>query len=500
MLTIYSATKYHDWLRETIAKEDRLHELIRIVDYLDERPIPQAYSLVIKEDAIFPLIDWRDQLPPYLLGEKLELREANLLGLIFARLDNYERVYHYLANIDPALNHELDIYNRLSHGLHIDLSDLPSSLDFYDEYRLMHNQAIVRHYGLEEADLEQTKYYYLQALETAPTGDHRAFSAKHFGQLLTDLEDIEDATRVFQIGLASAESEAAKKALGYALAHARLQTKETLTIAELAVVKDHLWAALKSYEQQDRPLETALVLLDATAVCHRETSWSEGLSYVTRAIGIFEDLGEETLIADAFMRKGSLLFAWAQDDNPQFYRKAAEALQKAVRTFTRDKHPEVYADLQQQLGLIYAEIPDDAKKKGMWAAISSTAFQEAMSVCDKATNPQLYAAICNHYGNALLKYPQAKLTDNAEKALYYYNEALELRPATTSAGPRSITLLNYLEAQWQLGTDEDELDEARFSDMLQKAEEIIAISPDESLVDQAREHISRLDLLKTAYA
>ncbi|MEL6391618.1 MAG: hypothetical protein AAFR97_02625 [Bacteroidota bacterium] len=500
MLTIYSATKYHDWLREVIAKEDRLHELVRIVDYLDERPIPQAYSLVIKEDAIFPLIDWRNQLPPYLLGEKLELREANLLGLIFARLDNYERVYHYLADVDPALNHELDIYNRLSHGLHIDLSDLPSSLDFYDEYRLMHNQAMVRHYGIAEADLEQTKYYYLQALETAPTGDHRAFSAKHFGQLLTDLNEIEDAIRVFQIGLASAESESAKTAMGYALAHARLKANETLTETELTVVKDHLWAALKSFERQDRPLETALVLLDAAAVCHREASWSEGLGYVTRAISIFENLAEETLIADAFMRKGSLLFAWAQDGNPQFYRKAAEALQKAVRTFTRNEQPEVYADLQQQLGLIYAEIPDDAKKKGMWAAISSTAFQEALAVCDKDANPQLYASICNHYGNALLKYPQAKLTDNAEKALYYYNEALNLRPASSMPAARSLTLLNYLEAQWQLGTDENQLDESRYQDMLKTAREIIDISPDQKLVEQAHEHLHKLEILKTAYA
>lgn len=501
MLTIYAATKYHELIAEFIQREDRLDELVRVVDYLEERPVPSALNLVVRDDAIHPLLDWFDVLPPYVLAEKLELKAEYLLALLFARLNNYERVYHYLADVDPTLNHELDIYNRLQHGLTIDAGDLPSSLDYYDEYRLMHNHAVIRHYGAEEVDHDQTKYFYLQALETAPSGEHRAFTARQFGMLLIDLGEFLDAERVLQVGLASAESDEGKTSLRHALAQARMQQLTPPYDKELlGKVKDDLWAVLQIFEKQARPMDTAMVLLDAATVCHFEESWSEGLGYLTRAITLLE--GEEVpgLLADAHLRKGSLLYSWAQDGNPQFYRKAAEALQKAARTFKKEDAPLIYADIQQRLGLIYAEIPDEAKKKAMWAAVSSTAFQEAMSIFTREAHPQQYATVCNHYGNALIKYPEAKLTDNVEKAIFFYQEALELRPADSMPLERSLTLLNYLEGQWYLGMPEDVFDERRFTDMETKAQEIIDISPDPNLVEEAKNHLKKLSQLKAAYA
>ncbi|MBC6995107.1 hypothetical protein QWY85_05255 [Neolewinella lacunae] len=501
MLTIYSPTKYHADLAAVIAREERLGELVRLVDYLEERPVPSALNLVVRDDAIHPLLDWFDVLPPYLLAEKLPLTPAYLLALLFARLNNYERVYHYLADLDPALNHELDVYNRLQHGLTIDPGDLGSSLEHFDEYRLMHNHAVVRHYGVEKADHEQTKYFYLEALELAPSPEYRAYTARQFGTLLMDLGEVADAIRVLQVGLASAESPEGKTALRHTLCQARMQTvAEPFDQALLTTLKEDLWQVLQTYERQNRPLETALILLDAGTICHYDKSWSEGLGYLSRAIGLLEGLEVPELLADAFLRKGTLLFSWAQSGNPQFYRKAAEALHQAARTFTRERSPLIYADIQQHLGLIYAEVPDEAKKKGMWAAVSSTAFQEAMTILTKEAHPQQYATVCNHYGNALIKYPAAKLTDNVEKALYFYQEALQLRPAATMPRERSLTLLNYLEGQWQLGMPEDAFDAARVAEMQAKAEEIIAISPDPSLVEEARNHLDKLDLLKAAYA
>lgn len=502
MLTIYAATKYHEQLTTIIQSEDRLEELIRIVDYLEEKPIPNALNLVVKDDAIFPMLDWYDVMPPYLLAEQLELRPEYLLALLYSRLNNYERVYHFLAGTDPTLNHELDIYNRLQHGLTIDANDLPSSLEHFDEYRLMHNHAVIRHYGAEEANTERTQYYYLQALETAPTGEYRAYTARQFGMLLIDLGEVEDAIRVLRVGLASAESKAGKIALKYLLCQARLTlVGPTSNPADLEEIKQDLWEVLQSFESQGRKLDTAMVLLDAGTICHHDKSWSEGLAYLSRAISLFEAEENATLLAaDAHLRKGSLLFSWAQNDNPQFYRKAAEALQKAARGFTKEKAPLIYADIQQRLGLIYAEIPDETKKKGMWAAVSSTAFQEALSILSKTEHPDLYAMVCNHYGNALIKYPEAKLTDNVEKALYFHQEALELRPADTRPLERSLTLLNYLEGQWFLGMPEDSFDENRFTDMMGMAKEVIAISPDPKLVKEAEQHIEKLNQLKAAYA
>lgn len=501
MLTVYAAARYHNWINETIAREDRLDELVRVVDYLDEKPVPSAHSLVVREDAIYPTLDWFDLLPPYILPEKLTAHAEYLLALLFARLNNYERVYFYLADRNPSLNRELDIVNRLQHGLTISPEDLVSEYNEYDEYRLMHNHGVVRHYGVAKADHEQTKYYYLQALESAPTGEHRAYSARQFGSLLIDQGELKDAVRVLQVGLAAAESDEGETALRYALCQARMQL---LTVpydqAALKVLKEDLWAVLQAYEAQDRPLETALVLIDAGTIANYDESWAEGLGYFTKAIALLE--AEETpgLLADANLRKGILLYSWAQQDNPQFFRPAAEALQRAAHTFSRSEAPLVYADIQNRLGLVYAEIPDEAKKKGMWAAVSSTAFQEALTIYTPEEHPYEYASVCNHYGNALTKYPAAKLTDNTEKALFFYQEALTIRRAETMPLERSLTLLNYLEAQWNLGMPEDRFDLTRFNDMQAKAEEVIAITPDPKLGEEAKIHLEKLGLLRAAYA
>jgi len=267
----------------------------------------------------------------------------------------------------------------------------------------------------------------------------------------------------------------------------------------LTTLKADLWQLLETYEQQKRPLETALVLLDAGTICHHEESWSEGLGYLSRSISLLEETETPALLADAYLRKGTLLYSWAQAGNPQFYRKAAEALQVALRTFTREDAPLIYADIQQRLGLVYAEVPDEVKKKAMWAAVSSTAFQEALTILTREEHPQAYATVCNHYGNALVKYPAAKLTDNTEKALYYYQEALQLRPAENFPRERSITLLNYLEAQWNLGMPEDVMDESRFVEMGNCAQEVITIAADPKLSTEAEQHLERLELLKSAY-
>jgi hypothetical protein len=145
-------------------------------------------------------------------------------------------------------------------------------------------------------------------------------------------------------------------------------------------------------------------------------------------------------------------------------------------------------------------MPDDDKKKSIWAAISSSAFQESLTIYTPTHHPYEYASVCNHYGNALLKYPQAKLTDNTEKALFYYQEALKVRTAEAYPMERCLTLLNYLEAQWNLGMAEDQLEEERYQAMLNAANEVLALSPSEELQEMAKQQIEKLAFLKKYYA
>ncbi|MEN0003560.1 MAG: hypothetical protein AAF798_05430 [Bacteroidota bacterium] len=503
MLSIFAPTKYHTLIAGIIQQEDRLEELVRIVDYLEERPIPSATSIVIKEDAIWPVVDWYNVQPPYLLPENIELNASNLLGLIFAYLENYEKAHAHLYQNNPGLYLEIDNVNRLKQGVAIDPEQLASHYTPFEEYRLMHNQAVVRHYAAfaKHFDANKAKYFYLEAFQCAPNEEYQAFTANQFAQLLTDTEEVADAERLLQAMLHKSISAEAATALKQTLCQAWMAQLVVPYDQELLeLLKANLWDILQAYEQQERLRDQALVLIDAGIIANYSESWSESLGYFNKALAIFEAEGLPEMAAHVHYRKGTLLFTWAQKGNPQFYRPAAQSYQAAVRVFTQLAAPEVYAEIQHHLGMIYAEIPDEIKKKSIWAAVSSAAFQEALQFYTKEQYPYEYAAVCNHYGNALSKYPAAKLSDNLEKALYYYQEALAVRTAAALPLERSLTLLNYLEAQWYLGMPEDRFEEDRYQDMLTKAREVLAISPDTNLKKEAERHLEELDKLRAVYA
>lgn len=503
MLSIYAPTEYHSRLKDIINREERLDELVAIIDHLKERPIPSADNLIIRKGEIGILIDWYNIQAPYLLPENIDLTAEHLLALIFARLNNFEKVHEYLQPSNPTLLLELDFINRLQQGIPVSPEELVSQYSPFEEYRLMHNHAILRHYAAASGsfNLDQTMYFYSEALEIAPNEEYRAFTAKHLATLLIDVGQPENSARLMEAALQTGLSKEAILELQQTLCQAWIQQ---LTIpydrALLEKLKSTLWKVLQSYEKQNRTRETALLLLDAGIVANYDESWSESLGYFNQAIQLFEKEELPEFAANAQYRKGILLFTWAKKGNPQFFRAAAETFQEAVKVFTRMEAPEVYADIQHHLGMIYAEIPAEQKKKSIWAAVSSTAFQEALEIYTKEHYPYEYATVCNHYGNALTKYPKARLSDNFEKAIFYYQEALRIRTPQSYPMERCLTLLNYLEAQWFLGMPEDHFDEARFTDMIQKANEVLSLTDDTDLTNEAKRHLEQLSKLKAAYA
>ncbi len=502
MLSIYAPTEFHDQLEGYICREDRLHEVVRLVDLLAERPQASAHSLMIRNGELHTVLDWHNRYPPYILPGEIPLKAETFLGLVYARLDNYERCHDLLAGAHRTLYLELDIINRLQQGLSVSSEELPSSYTPFEEYRLMHNQAVVMHYGPDQTyNPDKHKYFYLEALQSAPNDEYRAFTGQQFALLLLDEGALADAERVLQLVLNGDISPDARIELSRSLTQVWLQQLSPPYQPErLQELRTALRQILSHYEEQDREIDQALTLMDAGNTAHFLENWSEALGCFNKSLTIFQREGLDAMAAEVHYRKGTLLLAWAQQNNPQFYRQAADSLQKAVQVFTRAETPEVYADIQHHLGIIYADIPDDIKKKGIWAGVSTAAFREALDIYKKNTHPYQYGTVCNHYGNALTKYPQAKLSDNFEKALYYYQEALQVRNAAEYPVERSLTLLNYLHAQWHLNMEEDRFDEQRFRDMVQKAEEVLSLTDDPALQREARNHLEKLANLKAAYA
>ncbi|MEM7575426.1 MAG: hypothetical protein AAF433_21160 [Bacteroidota bacterium] len=503
MISIYTTNDHLEQLQSWIAEEFRLGELVKVVDLLEERPVSSGLNLLVRKREVNVLLDWYNQTPPYLLPRPIKLNRENFLGLVYANLGNLDRSHELLAATNASLWQEISLINKLRNGLSVGPEELAIAYSPFDDYRLMHNQAIVRHYAATEEtfDLEKLQYFYQEAIQTAPDDEHRAFSVGQYATLLTDLGQAQAAIDLLLPAIDQALSQEAKTELRRTLSSVWMGQLSPPYDAELLQqLKSTLWEVLQTYEEQDRPLETGLLLLDAAQVAMFDESFSEALGYISRAIGIFEEEAIAELVGNAQHRRGLLLYTWAQHDNPQFYRPAAESFQEALKVFTRDTAPEVFAEIQQYLGIIYSAIPDEAKKKSIWAAVSSSAFQEALSFYTAEMHPYEYAKVCSHYGNALTKYPAALHTDNFEKALFYYQCALEIR---TSAGfplERAITLLNYLEAAWHKELPEDSFDEAHYQDMLSKANEVAQLTDDPTLLADAQVHLKKLNELKAAYA
>lgn len=502
MLSIFATTDFHEQIQAIIHKEERLHELVEVLDVLENRPIPSAHSVLIKNGEIaFPL-DWLNYQAPFLLPEEIALTEANLLGILFAKLNNYEKAYYYLQEANPSLFKELDFINRLQQGIPVDPSELTSHYSPFEEYRLMHNHAILRHYAAtpDNFDLEKTVYFYEEAIKCSPNEEYQAFTSRQLALLLIDLQHAERATALLEKVNPEQLSKEAKVEWQHTLCQSWMQQLTVPYDQELLEkLKSTLWEVLQSYEKSERKAETGLLLLDAAHIANISESYSESLGYSTRAIKIFTAEGLVELAGNAHYRKGTLLYTWAQNGNPQFFKPAIESYQEALKVFRKEVAPDVFADIHHNLAVLYSDMPSEQKKKSIWAGIAVASFDEALRFFTKERYPYQYGMICNNYGNAFTKFPPAVLTDNHEKALFYYQEALDVR---TKDHPyeRAITLLNFLEASWDVGNDPESFNEQRYQDMLMKAKEVKNLVDHEDMIAEADKHLALLEKLRATVA
>lgn len=489
MIYLTIVTDETDRIQSLINAQFRLGELVEIV------PLANAPTngLRITHELIEQPLDWSQQLPPVLLPKPLPLTPNNLLAVVYLYLGNWEKVYDYVRH-DRLLADTLDLLNRLQSGVPIQLPTAPvNGAGLFDTYRQWHNRAIAAHYGTTggtEATIHQA---YQSALGHAPDAEHRAFTAKHYATWLADSGQFANADALLsETSTADLTPDAQIELLAVQIS-VWLQLLTVPYDAGLLVrTKDALWQVLQHYETQNRLAQVGMLLVDAAQVANFQNSFAEALGYITRAVNLFRQQELPELMANAQYRKGVLLYTWAQNGNPQFYRPAMEAYQAALKLFTQQNAPDIFADIQHHLGVIYAEIPDEAKKKSIWAAVSSSSFKHALAYYTREEFPYEYATICNHFANALTKYPPAAKSDNYAKAIGLYRDALRIRIATHYPYERALTILNYLEAGWYLNEDNPQNQRALLNDMIQKAREVETLVQDEKLIAEARQHLEKL--------
>jgi len=488
-----------------INTEYRLAELIILKDISTLTDVLDTDYLIIQDEEIqMPLI-WSNEAPPYIFGNTIAFNSDNLLALIYFKLENYDKAYQFAEN-NAILLADIDTQNCLKHGISllIDAEIAPiESFSRFDIYRHWHNLAIKSYYGetINFVNVYQIKGFFQNALEAAPNDEYLAYSAKHFASLLLDADELDNAEVLLENTVKQAISEDAKhelKAIQYGVWLKKLGVPYDAQL--LTKIKETLWEVLQYYENKNNQIQVALLLIDAAQIANISESFTEALGYISRAVDILrkEDIPE--LLANAQYRKGVLFYTWAQNGNIQFYKPAMEAYQEALKVFTYENAPDIFAEIQHHLGVIYSEIPDEAKKKSLWAAVSVSSFNQALNHFTRETHPFEFAMICNSYANALTKYPPSVKSDNYAKALNFYRQALEIRTSSEYPYERALTILNFLEACWFVNLENEKDEQTLFEEMSQLANEIVLLTSDDKLIQDANEHLDKIQKLSKLLA
>ncbi len=497
MISIFVSTESVEKIKQCIAQEHRLHELVTVY-HANDIVTSSHQKIIIIDGTITVSPDWYNDMPPVLFIEKITYSEEALLGIIFCQLGNFEKSNHFVSN-HPAILKTVDLLNRLLNEIAVD--ELFISTDAAD-FTQLHNHAIAALYGNweQEQSVGNIKHLFIAAMNAATLPEQKAFIAKHFATFLTDNDELDAAEelllQLLQLSISNDAFIELKAALcSIWMKQLTVPYNETL----LDKLKANLWECLQHYEAGNRKAEAALILIDASQVANFSNSFTESLGYINKAVMLLQDKNLTQLKGTALLRKAILLYTWAQNGQPQFHRTAMQTFQECLTIFDREAAPGVFADIHHHLGVIYSEIQDEVKKRGVWAAVSVSSFTEAINFYNKIDYPYEFAMICHHFGNAYTKYPAALHSDNYDKALAWYREALDIRTAENYPRERCHTLSNYLATSWSAANPDEYFNEERFNDMCMKAAELKQLSTDPMLQDEALEHLEKLKKLKEEF-
>ena len=453
---------------------------------IDQASYDGCYGInfIIEGDIIKVGHDWSNTSIPFDFGE-LPFDQTNLVGLFLF----YSGLNEDALRITAGANIHTILQNILERN------ELTWLDKYFDDYSLFWNRVIVAQMsGIGDANL---KHYYEASLDFVRLDETRAYVTLFYGMFLSDQEEFSKAIQLMEAALRfDGLSHAAKNALQLELVRTNVSKASLTNEAVGQDIKLIMWNTYNYFKEEGVLLQEGQTLLEMTKVAMFESNFAEALGYIGGAIKNFDELEFLELAGEAYIMKADLLHQWAKNGAPQFYQEAIKSYQKALIVFRKDYAPFQFAEIHHQLGILYAEMPEENQKRALWAAISASSFKEALEIFTAERFPDQYASACHNYATALIKYPDAIRSDNMEKAIFYFNEALNLR-TKNHPEERAFTLLNYLEACWEVNNVNDNMETVRIQDMRDKALEVMKLTQDELLINRAKAHLDQLNLLET---
>lgn len=173
------------------------------------------------------------------------------------------------------------------------------------------------------------------------------------------------------------------------------------------------------------PLLAAQLLLqramlgDATAEAERQ---------LREAIALAGETPLASLPAELWCALGMVVHQRAETHRLRLV-ETAQHYQQALRTgITREAHPDLWARIQVNLGLVYVSMPMSEQGEKLRLAVAVQAFREALHVYTRETHPHEWASTMLNMANAMQYLPSAKQAENLADAVTAYEELLSVRP------------------------------------------------------------------------
>ena len=159
----------------------------------------------------------------------------------------------------------------------------------------------------------------------------------------------------------------------------------------------------------------------------------DGAETLERAQACFEHAietlrlhGKPEEVAEAELNQGLVMQALTAMGRARIT-DAIAAYHRSLRTFTRERYPQEYAVLHNNLAIAYLSMPASDERGRMREALAVQSFEEVLKVINLIDHPSEYAMINNNLGNALQVATTGHVLENSLRALAAYEEALRVR-------------------------------------------------------------------------
>jgi len=167
------------------------------------------------------------------------------------------------------------------------------------------------------------------------------------------------------------------------------------------------------------------------------------------AAGIYQALGMRDDWARLQFNLGNFCCELSDAAAENHWREAISHYQNSLEVRTREKDPQRYAAVLENLGTAYRRLPP---RDAGHIEKSIQCYRRALAVCRRSAWPEQHAALQNNLGNAFLSLPESgeKVPGrNAVRALRHFERALRLQPDTRSRA-FAITQYNCAQAHCRL--------------------------------------------------